>query len=264
MPMIDLPSHPVHYRIDGDHGPWLIFCNSLGTDLTMWDAQAAALSDRFRILRYDRRGHGQSGVPPGPYTLADLGGDVIRLMDGLGIAQAHFCGLSIGGLVGQWLGLHAPARIDRLALCATAARIGTAGSWQARITAVQDGGLQPLLAATAERWFTPGFATRQPATVDAILHRFAQTPVAGYAGCCAALAGADLRHRLAAIPHPVLAIAGADDPVCPPSDLAFIAGNVPQGRLLTLPGRHILNVESAVAFNAALAGFLTDAAPAPA
>ena len=256
MAYFDEPGRRLNYRIDGDSGPWLTFCNSLGTDLHMWDAQADALSDRFRVLRYDRRGHGQSGTPPAPYSLADLGGDVLALLDGLGIERTHFCGLSIGGLVGQWLGVHAGDRLDRLVVCATAAKIGTAEGWQEREALVREQGLAPLLDATADRWFTPAFNAAHPDVVKDILARFAATSAEGYAGCCAALADADLRADLGAITVPLLAISGDDDPVCAPSDLQAIADGVADGRHLSLPGRHIVNVESADAFSAALAGFL--------
>jgi len=132
MAFLHLPTHRLHYRIDGERGPWLVFSNSLGTDLHMWDAQADTLSDSFRVLRYDRRGHRQSTAPPAPYSLADLGSDVLRLLDALEIERTHFCGLSIGGLVGQWLGIDSGARLDRLGVCATAPQIGTADSWAAR------------------------------------------------------------------------------------------------------------------------------------
>lgn len=262
MPYLDLPSHRLHYRIDGadTDKPWLTFCNSLGTDLHMWDAQIADLSAHFRILRYDRRGHGASGAPTPPYSLADLGGDVTALWDALGVERTHFCGLSIGGLTGQWLGIHAGARLDRLVVCATAARIGTPESWNARIAEVRANGLASLVPATAERWFTPGFRAAQPAAADAILDSFAATSVEGYVGCCAALAGADLRGQLAAIAAPLLAISGEDDPVCPPADLQAIASAVRQGHHASLPGRHIVNLESAAPFSAMLAAFLTTGA----
>lgn len=263
MPYLDLPSHRLHYRIDGDGAdkPWLTFCNSLGTDLHMWDAQVAGLSEQFRILRHDRRGHGRSEAPTPPYSLADLGGDVIALWDALGIARTHFCGLSIGGLTGLWLGIHAGARLDRLVVCATAARIGTPESWNARIDEVRAQGLSSLVPATAERWFTPGFRAARPEVVDAILGSFAATSAEGYTGCCAALAGADLRGGIAAIAAPLLAISGQDDPVCPPADLQAIADAVPQGRHASLPGRHIVNIESADRFNAVLGEFLASGTP---
>lgn len=257
MALLELSTHQLHYRVDGDAGPWVVFCNSLGTDLHMWDAQVEALSTRFRVLRYDRRGHGQSTAAPGPYTLADLGGDVLALMDALEIERAHFCGLSIGGLVGQWLGIHAPERIERLVVCATAVKIGTAESWNQRIALVQGRGLTPLLGATADRWFTPDFIAANPDVVEDILARFAAVSAEGYAGCCAALAGADLRAQINRIGVPVLAISGDDDPVCTPDDLQAIADGVADGRHLSLPGRHIVNIESAGAFSSALADFMT-------
>lgn len=259
MPYLDLPDHRLHYRIDGGEGekPWLTFCNSLGTDLHMWDAQVAALSGDFRILRYDRRGHGKSSAPKPPYDLADLGSDVIALLDALEIARMHFCGLSIGGLTGQWLGIHAGARFDRIVVCATAAQIGTPESWNTRIDNVRANGLNALVPATAERWFTPEFRAAEPERVTTILDGFAATSVDGYVGCCAALAKADLRDGLAEIVSPLLAISGADDPVCPPADLEAIARGVQRGDHLSLPGRHIVNVESANRFNAALRESLT-------
>ena len=258
MPVLSLASHRLHYRIDGDTGdkPWLLFCNSLGTDLTMWDAQANALSGDFRVLRYDRRGHGLSSAPSSPYALADLGRDVIALLDALDIDETHFCGLSIGGLTGQWLGIRAGHRFGKIAVCATAAKIGTAEGWVSRMEAVRANGLAGLVAATAERWFSPAFAAAEPAVVGKVLDSFVATSIDGYAGCCAALAGADLQADIARIENPLLAISGADDPVCPPADLEKIAVTVKQGRHVSLPGRHIVNMESASAFNAVLAGFL--------
>lgn len=263
MSCLDLPTHRLHYRIDGDseEKPWLTFCNSLGTDMHMWDAQIAGLSNDFRILRYDRRGHGMSGTPTPPYSMADLGGDVIALWDALKIERTHFCGLSIGGLTGQWLAIHAGARLDRIALCATAARIGTPESWSVRIDEVRANGLNSLVPATAERWFTPAFRTARPDVAGAILTSFAATSVDGYAGCCAALAGTDLRDRLHQIAIPLLAISGDDDPVCPPDQLKAIADGVQYGRHICLPGRHIVNLESAPQFNTVLRDFLTDASP---
>lgn len=258
MPYLDLPTHRLHYRIDGPAAdrPWLTFCNSLGTDMQMWDAQVEGLAGAFRILRYDRRGHGKSTVPPPPYSLADLGGDVLALLDALEIGRTHFCGLSIGGLTGQWLAIHHGDRLDRLIVSATSARIGTPESWAARIAEVQEHGLNALLPATAERWFTPAFRQQHPKTVAAILSSFAATSPKGYAGCCAALGGADLRGSLGQIANPLLAISGADDPVCPPSDLVSIAQGVRDGGHLSQPGRHIVNVEAAAPFNAAVADFL--------
>lgn len=256
MPILDLPTHRMHYRDDGrEDAPTLLFCNSLGTDLTMWERQVADLAGDFRILRYDRRGHGRSSAPAAPYTLADLGGDVLVLLDELEIDRVSFCGLSIGGLTGQWLGVHAGERIDRLAVAATSARIGTPESWAARIDAVRSDGLAPLVPGTEERWFSPTFRAAEPTAVADIIDRFTATSVDGYAGCCAALAGSNLRPEIHRITCPVLAISGVDDPVCPLRDLEQIAGVVADGRHISLPGRHLVNVESAKAFTATIRDF---------
>lgn len=255
MPMLERGSHALHYRVDGGQGPWLTFCNSLGTDLHMWDVQVAALSTRFRVLRYDRRGHGKSSAPPPPYALADLGDDVLALLDALDIERTHYCGISIGGQVAQWLAIHWPQRLDRVVICATASRIGSEGSWSSRIAAVQAQGLAPLREATAERWFGADFRRHATDQVEAILDSFVATAVPGYVGCCAALAGADLRAAAGSIQVPLFAIAGDEDPVCPPNDLRAIA-DACGGQLRTLPGRHLVNVESADAFNKVLLDFL--------
>ncbi|TWI11642.1 3-oxoadipate enol-lactonase [Aerolutibacter ruishenii] len=247
----------LHYRIDGREGaPWLVLSNSLGTDLTMWDPQVDALAAHYRILRYDRRGHGLSSSPVGAYTMADLGGDVLALMDAVGIQRAHFCGLSIGGLVGQWLALNAPHRLGRVVLASTAACIGSAEGWYARIAQVRERGLASLLDGTADRWFTPAYAQAHPERVRDTLARFAATDAEGYAGCCAALATADFRRDLAQVSLPVLALAGRDDPVTPPADLQAIARGVADGRYADVAGRHLCNVESPEAFTAAVQAFL--------
>ncbi len=257
MSFLELDTHRLHYRIDGPaDAPWLTFCNSLGTDLHMWAPQAAAFSAQFRILRYDRRGHGQSTAPPGLYGIDDLGADVLALWDALDIPRSHFCGLSIGGLTGQWLGIHAGARLHTLTVAATAAKIGTGQSWQARIAQVQQDGLPPLRQGTEERWFTPAFATEHRGVVDAVLEGFVATSTAGYVGCCNAVATADFRDQLDRITVPTLAIAGDDDPVCPAPDLQTIASGVADGHYIAVPGRHICNLESPDAFIAALGAHL--------
>jgi len=261
MPFLDLSTHRLHYRLDGmtdaaSSKEWLVFCNSLGTDLHMWDGQVSELADSFRILRYDRRGHGLSSAPPAPYRLDDLGSDVIALLDALDIPCAHFCGLSIGGLTGQWLGIHAGSRLGKIVLCATATRIGTTDGWAARIDDVRANGLGALVSATAERWFTLEFRAASPDVVAGILDSFSKTSQDGYTGCCDALRNADLREDIASIVNPVLALSGADDAVCPPVDLWNIARGVRDGRHCSLPGRHIVNVETPRAFNAAVHDFL--------
>jgi 3-oxoadipate enol-lactonase len=257
MPFLDLPTHRLHYRIDGTEGaPWLTFCNSLGTDLSMWDLQVAELASDYRILRYDRRGHGQSTAAEGLYTIDQLGGDVVALWDALQIERTHFCGLSIGGLTGQWLGLDAPGRLDKLVVCATAAKIGTAESWAQRIAGVRENGLKPLAEGTVTRWFTEHFVDSHEAQVRDIIEIFLAATPAGYAGCCNAVANADFRNDLGKIRVPLLAIAGDDDPVCPPADLQHIADSVAHGHYAQVGGRHICNVESPGDFTTTLRDFL--------
>ncbi|UWU26087.1 3-oxoadipate enol-lactonase (plasmid) [Rhizobium sp. CB3060] len=263
MPFLELSSHRLHYQIDapnqiGGDRPWLLFCNSLGTDLSMWDAQASDLAPHFRILRYDRRGHGNSSAPAAPYTLADLASDVLALLDAFDIAQTHFCGLSIGGLVGQWLAIHAGDRIGKLVLCATAAKIGTAEGWQARIDAVRQAGLGSLTAGTVERWFSPDLVASRPEFIQTMLKGFLATSPIGYIGCCAALAEADLRLEIGRIDNPVLAVSAEGDEVCPPTDLAFIAGQVRLGRHMMLPGRHIVNAQDTCRFSTDMLDFLSE------
>ncbi|KQZ46741.1 3-oxoadipate enol-lactonase [Rhizobium sp. Root149] len=255
---LDLGTHRLRYRLAGETGPWLLFSNSLGTNLSMWDAQIADLSHEFRILRYDTRGHGESSAPRAPYTLAELGGDILALLDALDIDRANFCGISLGGLTGQWLGINAADRLDRIVLCATAARIGSAESWNARIVTVKEKGLSVLREATLERWFTPQYYLAEQDKVDRLLESLISTAEEGYIGCCSALAAADFHDNLPAIYHNVLCISGDNDPVCPPSELQQIAASVQNGQHSTLPGKHIVNVESAKSFNKVVRDFFLE------
>ncbi|HHW4681192.1 MAG TPA: 3-oxoadipate enol-lactonase [Xylella taiwanensis] len=257
MPFVELQQYRLHYRIDGHtDAPWLTFCNSLGADLHMWDAQVERLAQHYRVLRYDRRGHGQSGMPLGVYTVADLGGDVLALWDALGVIRSHFCGLSIGGLTGQWLALNAPERLNRLVVCATAQKMGSADVLYKRIVQVRAEGLDGLAAATMQRWFTSDFVTTQPQRVAEIIAVFVSTALDGYVGCCHAVAEADFRGLLGAVETPLLAIAGEDDPICPPQVLQEIADAVAHSDCVVIPGGHLCNVESPEPFNDALLSFL--------
>lgn len=251
------PQHVLHYEVAGTSGPWLVMCNSLGADLHMWDAQVPVFARDRRVLRYDRRGHGHSTAPAPPYSIAALAEDVLALLDELAIERADFCGLSIGGLVGQWLASHT-ARLDRLVVTATAARIGTPESWRARINQVVRDGLAPLVPATRDRWFSPAFVDQAPEQSRAALAPFARVDPAAYIGCCEALAAADLTDALPRISAPVLAISGADDAVCPPMALQAIADAVPRGRHVSLPGRHLVNIESAAAYASCVTEFLRE------
>jgi 3-oxoadipate enol-lactonase len=221
----------------------LVLSNSIGTTRTMWDAQAEALAGDVDIVRYDHRGHGSSPVPPGPYSLADLGGDVLALLDERGIERMHFCGLSLGGMVGMWLAEHAPERIDRLVLCCTAARMD-AGIWAERIaTARSAGSVEPLADASMERWFTPRFRAERPAVVARFRAMVASTPAEGYVACAQAIVGMAIEDRLASIAAPTLVVAGAHDPSTPPEQGKAIAHAIPGARFEIVDAAHMANVE---------------------
>lgn len=247
------------YQIDGTPGkPWLMFSNSLGTDLRMWQAQVDFLKDDFRILRYDTRGHGGAGPRPGPATLAGLGQDVLDLLDMLEIERVHFCGLSMGGMIAQWLGIHAPQRLEKLVIANSAPRIGTPQGWRDRAAQVRATGLDTVADGAAGRWFTPAFAEREPERVAALVATLRGGSPEGYANCCDALAEADLRARISDITTPTLLIAGAADPVTTVDDATAMRQQIGGSAMLTLDASHISNVEAATAFNLALADFLGD------
>jgi len=247
----------LHYRLDGDPSrPCVVLSNSLGTDLHMWDAQAGALSAGFAVLRYDTRGHGRSPAGTGPVNIEVLGRDVIGLLDHLGIASAAFCGISMGGVTGQWLGIHAPQRIDKLVLANTAASIGTPDGWHARAGQVRTAGMGGVADGAAARWFTDAFIEREPDTVARLVATLRNQDPQGYAACCEALAGADLRGEVAAIPVPTLIVAGEHDPVTTVADAIWLRDRIAGARLLTVPASHISNIEAAPAFTEALHAFL--------
>jgi 3-oxoadipate enol-lactonase len=258
MPFATVDDVRVHYRIDGPaDGPVLVLAHSLGADLTMWDAQVAALAGAFRVLRYDARGHGASSVPPGPSTVERLARDALGLLDAVGVPRAHFCGLSLGGMVGVWLAAHAAGRVGRLVLANTAARIGTPQSWNARIDAVQRGGLVAVAPTVLDRWFTPGFRERRPEAVVAVRRALLATPTDGYAAGCAAVREADLRDAARAVAVPTLVIAGTHDVATPPTDSRWLADAIPGARYCELAAAHVSNVEAAEEFTAAVSDFLT-------
>jgi 3-oxoadipate enol-lactonase / 4-carboxymuconolactone decarboxylase len=247
----------LHYRFDGpDNAPVLMLSNSLGTTLEMWDAQLPALAGRFRVLRYDTRGHGRSEAPPGDYSVEQLGRDVVGLLDVLGLERVHFCGLSVGGLTGQWLGLHAPQRLQRLIIANTAARIGDADGWNTRIALVRARGMAEVADGAVSRWFTEGFARRETAAVEAVRQQLLGTAPAGYNGGCAAVRDADFRSGVQRIRLPLLVIAGIHDPVTTPADARFIADAVAGARLVELPAAHLSNIEAQAQFDVAVQDFL--------
>ena len=258
MPFAPLADVRLHYRVDGDAGaPPLLLCNSLGTSLEMWEPQMAALAARFRVVRYDSRGHGRSQVTRPPYSIEMLAQDALALLDALAIPRAHFCGLSMGGVVGMWLGCHAPDRIDRLVLANTGAKIGTAEMWDARIHAVRKGGMRAIAGAVLGRFFSPQLIEQPTPMVAQVRATLEATSTEGYVASCAAVRDADLRRSLARIRAPVLVITGSGDLSTPPADGRFIADQIAGARLLELPATHLSNIQAAPAFTQALVQFLT-------
>ena len=236
----------VHHVLEGpDAGETVVLSNSLGTALAMWDPQAAALAQGLRVLRYDMRGHGRSPVPEPPYTLADLGGDLIALLDRCGIERASLCGLSLGGMVSMWVAAHAPERVERLVLCSTSARLGPPEAWAQRAALVRASGMEAVADTVVARWFTPAFAAAHPEAVAPIRAQLAATPAAGYAACCEVVGTMDLRADLAAIRAQTLVIAAAADPSTPPEHARAIAAGIAGARLVVLPeGAHLVNLET--------------------
>jgi 3-oxoadipate enol-lactonase len=257
MMYVDIDDVRLHVRTDGDPArPCVVLSNSLGTDLSMWDPQAAVLASDYHVVRYDTRGHGLSGRGAAPVTLERLGRDVIGLLDALAVPRAHFCGISMGGMTGQWLGIHAPQRLDKLVLANTAARIGTHEGWTARAAQVRAGGMDGVADGAAARWFTPAFGARSPGLVEAMLVRLREQDRQGYAACCDALAQADLRADIAAIRCPTLVIAGRADPVTTVADARMLAETIANAVLAEVDASHISNIEAEHPFSEHLRRFL--------
>ena len=257
MPTIEANGVQLRYEIDGpSDGPVLALSNSLGTDVSMWAPQLPAFSKQFRVVRYDTRGHGASAVTPGPYTIEQLARDAIALLDGLGIERAHFCGLSMGGMVGMWLGVNAPQRINKLVLCNTAARIGPPELWNTRIENVRKGGMEAIATAVIERWFTPPFRERSASAIEPVRRTLVATPPDGYIACCAAVRDMDQREAIARIGTPTLVIAGAQDAATPPEDGRFLAEKIPGAKYVELEAAHLSNIEVVDGFTDAVLRFL--------
>ena len=250
----------LHYEVEGPEGvPPVLFSNSLGTRLEMWDSQVSALGERFRVIRYDSRGHGRSDAPAGDYTIQQLAEDAVALLDGLGVEEAHFCGLSKGGMVGQVLGARYGQRITSLMLCSTACHMPGVELWEGRIRTAREQGMGPLADQVVERWFTEPFRRSGDPTVEQVRRMILETPAEGYAGCCAAIRDMDLREVIGTIKAPALIVVGADDPATPPEKAHEIAGLVSHARVEVLDqAAHLLNLEQPVAFNDLLVRFLDE------
>ncbi|KAB7727624.1 3-oxoadipate enol-lactonase [Rudanella paleaurantiibacter] len=243
----------LNYKLSGTpNSPVLIFSNSLGSEMSMWDELLPYLLPYFRVLQYDTRGHGGSyqpttlpgdGSPGDAYTIAQLGEDVISLMDELGIEQAYFCGLSMGGLTGQWLGIHRPDRIKKLVISNTGAKIGNDERWNGRIATITEHGMAAIVDDTMERWFTPLFRADNTSRVAQMRAMFLRSPVPGYAACCAAIRDADFRQDLNRVSVETLVITGDEDPVTNVEQAQFLQANIQSANLVVLPARHLASTE---------------------
>ncbi|MCU1717955.1 3-oxoadipate enol-lactonase [Pseudomonas sp. 5P_3.1_Bac2] len=260
MATLQLADGVLNYQIDGPAAaPVLVLSNSLGTTLGMWDEQIPQLSQSFRVVRYDTRGHGGSSVTDGPYRIEQLGRDVLALLDALKVERAAYCGLSMGGLIGQWLGINAPERFSHIVLCNTAAKIGNAEGWNARIATVTAGGAQAMAElrdGSIARWFTPQFSAANPVVAERIVSMLASTNPAGYAANCAAVRDADFREQLGQIQAKTLIICGTGDAVTTPEDGRFMQQRIAGAQQLDFHAAHLSNVEAGAAFTQALEHFL--------
>ncbi len=244
----------VHAVVSGRaDGPAVVLSNSLGSTHRMWDAQLSALEERFRVVRYDTRGHGQSPVPQGPYTIDDLADDVIALLDRLDIDRAHLVGLSLGGMTMMRVAARNPERVDRLAVLCTGAQLPPRDAWLDRAAAVRANGTKAVAESVVQRWFTPEYLSTYGSSRKFHEDMVAATPAEGYAACCEVIAAMDLRNDLPSIAAPTLTVAGVDDPATPPAKLQEIADNVQQGRLLVVPdSAHLANAQQPDIINPAL------------
>lgn len=257
MPTVSASGARIAYDVHGDaSAPALLFLNSIGSTGAMWDRQRRAFETSFRVIQYDARGHGQSSVPPGPYTIGQLAHDALAILDAERIAAAHVCGLSLGGITALWLSVHAPDRVASLVLANTGARIGSVEFWDTRMALVRERGMTAVADAAIPNWFTEGFRAREPEVVQPFRDAIESTAAEGYLGCCAAMREEDLRESLNQVWCPVLAIAGTADRSTPPELLQFVHERIPGSSLVTLQAAHISNVEQEAAFNAALSTFL--------
>ena len=248
----------IHYRTEGrQDDPPIVFSNSLGADLTMWDRQAEeAAGLGFRAIRYDQRGHGRSEAPAGEYSLERLGQDLLDLLDALKLDRVAYCGLSMGAMTGLWLAVNRRRRFERMALCHCAPSMPPRENWQARIKAVEEGGMAAVADTIISRWFTPRFRETNPVEVKRIRGAFLATDPQGYAGCCAAIRDMDLRDRLGLIETPALVVIGAHDPATTPVQGDYLVARIPGAQRVMLDAAHLSNIEQPEAFAQAVFSFL--------
>jgi 3-oxoadipate enol-lactonase len=248
----------INYAVDGK-GPWVVMSHSLACNLSMWDEQAEALKQQFRVLRFDTRGHGGSDAPVGPYTLEMFADDLQGLLDGLGIERAHFVGLSMGGMIGMTFALKHARRFRSLVLCDTSSRIPPEAGpvWEERITTAAKQGMEPLVEPTLQRWFTEPFYKSNKALMMRVGKMIRETQPTGYIGCCHAIPKINLTGKLGAIASPVQIIVGEQDVGTPVAMSRAIQDAIPGSELAILPSAsHLSNLEQPGLFNKALLGFL--------
>ena len=249
-----------YYEIHGKEGaPWLVFSHSLACSVRMWDGEIARHKDKYRVLAYDTRGHGQSAAPNGPYTLESLADDLQALLKHLKVEQPHYVGLSMGGMIGQTAALKNPGIFRTMTLADTTSRYPAeaAPMWEERIRVAESKGMAPLVQPTLERWFTEGFRKNSKDKVERVAALIEKTPVAGYAGCCAAIPKINVTSRLKELKVPTLVICGNDDPATPPAMAREIQENIPGAKLALIPqAAHLSNIEQPDAFNRALRDFI--------
>ncbi|MCO8056022.1 3-oxoadipate enol-lactonase [Acinetobacter towneri] len=257
MPTFTSNDAQINYQTFGDATkPALIFSNSLGTNFKMWQAQIDFFQQDFFVICYDTRGHGASSAPQGPYSIDQLGQDVVNLLDHLNVEKAAFCGISMGGLTGQWLAIHRPERFNQVVVCNTAAKIGQEQAWNDRAALVREQGLQPIASTAASRWFTEPFIQSNATVVNNLQNDLAAGSAEGYASCCEALAKADVREQLKDITVPVLVVAGQQDPVTTVIDGQFMVERIANSQLFEINASHISNVELPNEFNQAVKQFI--------
>ncbi len=249
----------INVEVSGSDGaPALMLSNSLGTNLHMWDDQAGEWSRHFRVIRYDRRGHGGSDAPAGPYSMERLGRDVLSILDKLGINKTHWCGLSMGGMVGQWLGANAAERIGKLVLSNTNFYYEDKKPWDDRIRFLRDNPIDKLTEPSMERWFTAGFRAAAPQTIARMKEIFLTSNKSGYIACCEAIRDMDFRASNPSIKAPTLVIVGAQDHATPPAQGEAIARQIKGARLVSIDAAHIANVEQPAAYTKAVLDFLKE------
>jgi 3-oxoadipate enol-lactonase len=258
--VVDVDGCPLYVRVDGhETAPALMLCNSLGTDLHLWDPQTPEWAKSFRVVRYDRRGHGRSGLGHAPRIMDTLGRDALAIMDALGLDKVHWCGLSMGGMVGQWLGANAPERINKLILSNTSAYFADKQRWNDRIKAIREGGLDAVAYGIMNIWFSADFRARAPETVAHMRAMLCEMPIEGYIASCESVRDMDLRPLLPKITAPTLIVAGSHDQSTPLPMAEFLRDNIKDATFRVMDTAHIANVEQPSVYTDMVLKFLTDA-----